>query len=111
MRINNILKAVLLLRKAGNKYSTKEEQVAEVNEWFAKGHMTDEQLQEWIDGLKEELAKTPEQLEEESRQRIEELMEAEAEQACREMESRYEEKYYSPLCPWNAPGMSISDFI
>lgn len=111
MRANNILKAVLLLRKVGNKYSTKEKQIAEVNEWFAKGHMTDEQLQEWIDGLKEDLAKTPEQLEEESRQFLEELMEAEAEQLRQEMESCYEEKSYSPSCPWNAPGMSVSDFI
>lgn len=30
MRDNNILKAVLLLRKVGNRYTTKEEQVAEV---------------------------------------------------------------------------------
>lgn len=36
MRDNNILKAVLLLRKVGNRYTTKEEQVAEVQGWFDK---------------------------------------------------------------------------
>lgn len=41
MRDNNILKAVLLLRKVGNRYTTKEEQVAEVQGWFDKGYMTD----------------------------------------------------------------------
>lgn len=111
MRDNNILKAVLLLRKAGNKYSTKEEQLQEVRDWFAKGYMTDESLQEWIDGLKEELAKTPEQLEAECEERLEELMEFEAEQARQEMGDFYEEKFYGPSNPWDAPGMSISDFI
>lgn len=57
MRDNNILKAVLLLRKVGNRYTTKEEQVAEVQGWFDKGYMTDSSLQDWIESLKEELIK------------------------------------------------------
>lgn len=57
MRDNNILKAVLLLRKVGNRYTTKEEQVAEVQGWFDKGYMTDSSLQDWIESLKEELVK------------------------------------------------------
>ena len=87
MRDNNILKAVLLLRKVGNRYTTKEEQVAEVQGWFDKGYMTDSSLQDWIESLKEELVKTPEQLEAESEELLERLCEAEAEQARQEMES------------------------
>lgn len=52
MRDNNILKAVLLLRKVGNRYTTKEEQVAEVQGWLDKGYMTDSSLQDWIESLK-----------------------------------------------------------
>lgn len=111
MRDNNILKAVLLLRKVGNKYSTKEEQLQEVKDWFARGSMTDDSLREWISGLKEELAKTPEQLEAESEEWIKEVEEFELEQAKQEMSSFYEEKVYGPSNPWDAPGMSVSDFI
>lgn len=111
MRDNNILKAVLLLRIAGNRYTAKEEQLQEVRDWFSKGYMTDESLQEWIDGLKEEIAKTPEQRKAESLELEERLSEYEAEQARQEMASDYEEKPYGPSNPWDAPGMSISDFI
>lgn len=52
MRDNNILKAVLLLRKVGNRYTTKEEQVAEVQGWFDKGYMTDSSLQDWIESFR-----------------------------------------------------------
>lgn len=106
----NILKAVLLLRKV-NTYRTKEEQIADVKTYFKKGYMTDESLQEWIDGLHEELAKSPEQLERESKEDIERLCEMEAEQARQEMESSKRDKEYGPGNPWGAPGMSISDFI
>lgn len=109
-REQNILKAVLLLRKF-NTYQTKEEQIEEVKEYFSKGYMTDESLQEWIDGLKEELAKSPEQLEAEAEERIERMCELDAEQARQEMESCRYEKEYGPSNPWDAPGMSISDFI
>lgn len=111
MRDNNILKAVLLLRKIGNKHSTKEKQLQEVKDWFTRGSMTDDSLQEWISWLKEELAKTPEQLKADSEERLQELMELDAEQAKQEMSSFYEEKAYGPSNPWDAPGMSVSDFI
>ena len=108
MRDNNILKAVLLLRKVGNRYTTKEEQVAEV-----QGYMTDSSLQDWIESLKEELVKTPEQLEAESEELLERLCEAEAEQARQEMESFSccSARNYGPSNPWDAPGMCVSDFI
>ena len=106
-----IVEAVLLLRKVGNKSTAKEDQLAEVNEWFAKGYMTDESLQEWIDGLKQELAKTPEQREAESEEFLEKLCEFDAEQARQEIASFYEEKSYGPSNPWDAPGMTVSDFI
>lgn len=111
-REQNILKAVLLLRKvnAGG-YSTKEEQIEDVKTHFEKGYITDESLQKWIDGLKEELAKSPEQRKKESEEYIEWLCELEAEQSRQEMESDIVEKSYGPSNPWDAPGMSVSDFI
>ena len=113
MRDNNILKAVLLLRKVGNRHTTKEEQVAEVQGWLDKGYMTDSSLQDWIEGLKEELVKTPEQLEAESEEFLERLCEADAEQARQEMESFSccSARNYGPSNPWDAPGMCVSDFI
>lgn len=107
----NILKSVLLLRKF-NRSTTKEEQIEEVKMYFADGCMTDESLQEWIDGLKEDLAKSPEQLEAEAEEFQRVLEEADAEEARREMEYLKKwEKEYGPSNPWDAPGMSIYDFI
>ena len=84
-----ILKAVLMLRKWGNKYQTKEEQIAEQKEWLEKGWTTEEAIDEWINGLREDLAKTPEQREEESRRFCEELAEREAELEYQERMSGY----------------------
>ena len=80
-----ILKAILMLRRLGNKYQTKEEQIAEQKQWLADDPTYAERLDEWIDSLREDLAKTPEQREEESRQFIEELSQREWEQAKQEM--------------------------
>lgn len=110
------LKAVLLLRKLGNRYLTKEEQLAETLQWYCKENDNEGDLDSWIFSLQRELAKSPEQREEESRLFCEELAEREADQLYREM---YEEREYTsctagdygPSNPWDAPGMSISDFI
>lgn len=76
-----VLKAILLLRKFGNKYQTKEEQIAEQFEWLSTcPDYTESKIDEWICSLKEELQKTPEEREEESRRVCEELAQAEAEQ-------------------------------
>lgn len=107
----NILKAVLLWRKVGNTYHTKEKQIKEINRYFEKGYMSDESLQEWIDSLKAELSKSPEQVEAETKEHIERLCELDAEQARQEMESDTDDKEYGPSNPWDAPGMCISDFI
>ena len=111
-----ILKAVLLLRKAGNKYQTKEEQIEEQREWLWNGYTSRESLNEWIDELKREIAKTPEEQERESLELIDRLCEYDArelEREAREQErkERDADAYYSPSCPWNAPGMSVRDFI
>lgn len=107
-----VLKAILLLRKF-NRSSSKEEQVAEVNEWIKEGIMTEQSLQEWINGLKEEIAKSPEQQEKESKQFIEEICKAEAEyyQSDKEYYTSCTAGDYGPSNPWDAPGMSIRDFI
>ena len=112
-----ILKGVLLLRKCGNTYNTKEWQIHEQEEWFKLGWMTEKDLDDWICSLKEELAKTPEQKEKESLEYINWLMECDAREVERDFD---DDKYriksstagdYSPGNPWDAPGMSVKDFI
>jgi hypothetical protein len=99
-----ILKATLMLRKLGNKYQTKEEQIAEFTEWYTAEKEAD--LDEWIDGLREELAKTPEQREEESLQFIEELSQREWELAQQEMAAmRHERDEWDDL--WDDRARSV----
>lgn len=91
-----ILKATLMLRKLGNKYQTKEEQIAEFTEWFTADREAD--LDEWIEGLREELNKTPEQREEETRMISEEVARREAEQEYNErMANRSDRDEWSDL--------------
>lgn len=56
-----ILKAILMLRRWGNKYQTKEEQIAEQHQWLKDDPTYAERLDEWIDSLREDLAMTPEE--------------------------------------------------
>lgn len=72
-----ILKAVLMLRQLGNKYQSKEEQIAEQEKWLKLDKDYAEQFDEWIDWMRNELAKTPEQREEESRIASEMMAESE----------------------------------
>ena len=76
----DVLKAVLMLRRCGNTYQTKEAQIEEQKRWLEESPDYANRFHEWIDSLREELKKAPEQLEEESRMFIEELSNAEAEQ-------------------------------
>lgn len=103
---NKILKAILMLRHF-NTYETKEKQLQDAKRWYTEEN--EKELDGWIDSLREELAKTPEEREREAEKRIE-----------AEEEAYYEESHryssctagdYSPSSPWNAPGMSIHDFI
>lgn len=87
-----ILKAVLLLRRV-NRYQSKEEQIAEADKYYS-----DETLDEWIEDLKKPEEETE----------FEEVSEIIGE------EQRYTSctaHDYSPSNPWDAPGMSIKDFI
>ena len=84
-----VLKAALMLRRLGNTYQTKEEQIAEFLEWYAERETA---LDEWIDSMREELAKTPEQLEAERQEFLEELLEREAEASAREIASLRRER-------------------
>ena len=112
-----ILKAVLMLRRCGNKYQTKEEQIAEQKKWLALDSAYADRFDSWIDSLREELAKTPEQREKESRCFCEKLAEWEAEALYQELHAS--DQYcpsstacdYGPANPWDAPGMNIHDFI
>lgn len=87
-----ILKAVLLLRRT-NRYQSKEEQIAEAERYYS-----DKVLDEWIESLKNpelepEFIDEPEYIEQEDRYT-----------SCTARD-------YSPSNPWDAPGMSIRDFI
>lgn len=88
-----ILKAVLLLRRF-NRHQSKEEQIEEAEKYY-----TDQQIEEWIEDLKNPES-TPVFVEDT------EYM---------EQEERYTPSStagdYSPSHPWDAPGMRISDFI
>lgn len=93
------LKAVLLLRKI-NRCSSKEEQLKEVRDWYINGILSKEDLMDWISFLK--APKETEIIEEED-----------------DIFDHNEEMYspsstagdYGPSNPWDAPGMSIRDFI
>lgn len=88
-----ILKAVLLLRKF-NRHQSKEEQIAE-----AEKYLTDQQIDEWIEALKN--PEEPPEFEEDS-----EFIEEETwyRPSCTNHD-------YSPSHPWDAPGMSVRDFV
>ncbi len=89
-----ILKAVLLLRRI-NKHESKEKQIADTEK-----HYSDEQLDEWIDMLKHPETTEPYKEPEET---IESKEEHQTLYACN--------GDFSPAHPWDAPGMSIRDFI
>jgi hypothetical protein len=104
---NKILKAVLLLRACGKQVSSKEKLLEDINRWMQKGYFTEAQLDEWILQLQEELAKPESVRKAESEKRADE-------EASYDVEERYTSCTagdYGPSHPWDAPGMSISDFI
>lgn len=83
-RANLILKATLMRRRLCDYLTqTKEEELAEYHELYnadtVHGEDTDASLRDWIDSLREDLAKTPEEREAESERFCEELAEREAE--------------------------------
>ena len=77
-----ILKATLMLRKLGNKYQTKEEQLAEFTEWYTAEREAD--LDEWIASMHADLILSPEELEAKRAKEFEEFLEREAEYESRE---------------------------
>lgn len=129
-----ILKGVLLLR-AWRKYTakatmmskenyeafldmfgcrviTKEEDIESVKSCYK--YLSEEEFEEWLDSLRKDLKKTPEELEEESRISCEEMAEREAQELYDELHGGCPSSTagdYSPSNPWDAPGMSIRDFI
>lgn len=123
-RSNLILKATLMYRRLFNNGQTKEELLAEFTRYYGGqffiGTETDaeDSLVKWIDSLREDLNKTPEQREAESEAFLEELMEHEGEWEA-QWSGAWDDRYcpsctagdYGPGNPWDAPGMSIHDFI
>lgn len=104
-----------LLDMFGYRVITKEEDIESVKSCYK--YSSEEEFEEWLDSLREDLKKTPEELEEESRIACAEMAEKEAQELYDELHGG--DDYcpsstagdYSPSNPWNAPGMSIRDFI
>lgn len=93
-----ILKAVLMLRRLGNKYQSKEEQIEEQKRWIAEGYYSDGSFEQWIGWMREDLQKTPEQREEEIQSFYEEMLEREAELEYEErMSRRYDRDEWDDL--------------
>lgn len=99
----------------GYRVITKEEDIESVR--FDYEFLGEEAFEEWLDYLREDLKKTPEELAEESRIACEEMAEREAQELYDELHGN-NDYYpsstagdYSPSNPWDAPGMSIRDFI
>lgn len=88
-----ILKAILMLRRWGNKYQTKEEQIAEQHRWL-KDDPTyyEERLDEWIDALRGDLALTPEERRAKEEREFEESLMREEEWDRREAARYYEDR-------------------
>lgn len=86
-----ILKAVLMLRRWGNKYQTKEEQIAEQYRWLKDDPTYEERLDEWIDSLREDLALTPEERRAKEEWELEEYLIREEELERREAARYYED--------------------
>lgn len=72
-----VLKAVLMLRMLGNRYQSKEEQIAEQMKYLNEVDGYEKDFEEWISWMRGEMAKTPEQREEESRIASEMMAESE----------------------------------
>jgi len=91
-----VLKYVLLLRRH-NRYESKEKQMEDMYKYLRKGYLTVEELKRHIEYLKHpEIADWDEDYVED--------MEEEATPCCTNRD-------YGPSNPWDAPGMSIHDFI
>lgn len=114
-RRNLIMKGILMMKRLIPTHpQTKEELMEEMFYWYSEENMPSVDLDGWINSLREDLKKTPEQREAEAEAFAEELAESEA-----EWEYEHRNDYcpsctagdYGPGNPWDAPGMSIKDFI
>lgn len=95
MRTSNldqkILKAVLMLRRWGNKSQSKEEQIAEQYQWIEADREYANSLDGWIDSLREDLAMTPEERQAKEEREFEESLIREEEWERREVARYYED--------------------
>jgi len=84
-----------MLRRLGNTYQTKEEQIAEFTEWYTEANEAD--LDSWIDSLREDLHKTPEELEAEAEEFREYLMERDEQLYYEEFGGRHDRDEWDDL--------------
>ena len=104
-----ILKGTLILREIlGIKVNSKEETIRMGQKY------TDAELSFWISFLREETQKTADMKEKEAEERSRWEMEHDGPQDCMKSGREYTcctSHDYGPSNPWDAPGMSIRDFI
>jgi hypothetical protein len=74
-----ILKAVLMLRRWGNKSQSKEEQIAEQYQWIEADPEYANSLDGWIDSLRKDLSMSPEERRAKEGKEFEEFLAREAE--------------------------------
>lgn len=101
IRETDILKAVLLLRKC-NCHKAKEEQRNEIRNWLYERYISPEEFWNWLDWLRNPI------------ETCESDYEGDYDSPLFDEEEEYTSSTngdYSPGNPWDAPGMSISDFI
>ena len=90
------------------KIQNKEKQIEKISRF------SDELLDAWIQSLLLDCRKTREEFEKESLETIKRLEEYELKETQKEIEYLRQEEEgrgYGPGNPWDAPGMSIQDFI
>lgn len=104
-----ILKGALILREIlGVRVNSKEETTRMAQKY------TDAELSFWISFLREESHKAADIREKEAEERIQWEVDHDSPQNCMESGREYTcctNHDYGPLNPWDAPGMSVRDFI
>jgi len=104
-----ILKATLLLREIlGVRSSSKEEMIRMGRKY------TDSELSLWLTSLQKEISKSDDERKREAEERIQLEMEHDFPQNCgfsKPITICCSNRDYGPSNPWDAPGMSVKDFI
>lgn len=103
---NKILKGVLLLLKV-NSYVNKDDEIENYTKYLESGVLSESDLDEWIESLQDIVS---------GKEESSETYEDEDDSYLYDYEDDYytpsaTNRDYGPSNPWDAPGMSVRDFI